>query len=124
MTTSIMIGVNGVDYEVDGSRLLTEAEFNCLKNYVKQYNDEIAKLDVERQRYLELEEKFLNLTPTAELTETNLDDAAELAEIEAARCSEKITQWINRIDEIWSIAPETVTGGGYGLHTARWGNDV
>lgn len=116
---SVQIEVNGRVYELDGSELLTRQEFQVLGGYVSQYRSEVSKLSEKKEHFRALERKVLSASPSAELSEGDLDDLATLAEIRADECLAQADLIIAKIDEIWSIAPELVTGGGYELHLAR-----
>jgi uncharacterized protein YhaN len=116
---SIQIEVSSQVYELDGTRKLSADEFSTLQGYVTQYNQDLERMQTQKAYYQELEKKVLNLTPDENLSEDDLDALGTLAELKVDSINEQINKVLAQIDQIWRVAPETVTGGGYELHIAR-----
>jgi hypothetical protein len=125
MNMSIEIEVAQKVYSVDGSRALTEQEFNVLAEYVRQYRTDQDSREVKRNRLKVLESKLLDPAITSShLEESDFETLADLVECEISIELAKIDKIQDKIDEIWRVAPEIVTGGGYALHIERWNADV
>jgi iron uptake system EfeUOB component EfeO/EfeM len=117
---SVQIEVNGSNYVLDGSRVLTEQEFQILAGYVEQHRTEVQSLLAKKDGFRALEKKVLASSASRHLSQDDLDELAELAEVEADNLLQSADSIQAEIDKVWSICPEVVTGGGYSLHQARW----